>query len=101
METMIRLCGDDCWTGVIDDPAPRAIRWARRELAREKSPAWSKYHYTEGNGLFTACGGPVVLFGADGSPQEHELGRVDCNRCLARMKPREQVAVESAGSTSA
>ncbi len=81
----MHLCCDDCWTGEIDDAEPRAIRWATRGLAREVSPAWGKFHYTEGNGLFTACGVPVVLFEVDGSPQEKELVRVDCRRCLTRM----------------
>lgn len=81
-----RLCRDDNWTQVLDDPAPRAVRWALREVLRKFSPDWTKWHYTEGNGSFTACGEVVVPFRVDGSPQESELRDINCGRCLSRMK---------------
>ena len=79
-----RLCGIDAWTEIMGDPAPRAVRWAKRELRGEVE--WTRWHYTEGNGLFTACGMPVQLFTADGSPAEAALTKVDCRRCQACMK---------------
>ena len=82
-----RLCRKDNWGQVLDDPAPRAVRWATRLVSRLfNEPDWGKWHYTEGNGSFTACGQPVVLFEVDGSPQEHSVDRVTCRRCLAKMR---------------
>lgn len=81
-----RLCQDDNWTRVLDDPAPRAVRWAVRDIQRRFTPDWSKWHYTEGNGSFTACGEAVVPFAVDGSPEEEEVAKVTCKRCLAKMK---------------
>jgi hypothetical protein len=46
------------------------------------SPDWTKWHYTEGNMLHTACGLPVVAFMADGSPQLDGLHKINCKRCL-------------------
>lgn len=84
-----RICGFDNWNGagVIDDEesAPRAVRWATRELRRMHSPDWTKWHYTEGNGAHTACGQPVVLFVVDGSPETADIRKVDCKRCLNAM----------------
>lgn len=76
-----RLCGTDAWHGMLDDPAPRAVRWASRVNAVNE-PVWSKWHYTEGNGLHTACGQPVILHLADGSPETSDLMDVTCARCL-------------------
>lgn len=78
-----RLCCDDAWTDVLDDPAPRSVRWAKREVHGDVQ--WTRWHYTEGNGLFTACGMPVQIFTADGSPQFSDLADVDCLRCLDSM----------------
>ena len=88
---MNRVCGEENWAGCENhSPAetePRAVRWARRYLKRAFNPDWSKWHYTEGNGLHTACGRPVVLFEIDGSPQEHGVGKVNCKLCLRQLKP--------------
>lgn len=86
-EDFPHLCQHDNWSesAIIDDPAPRAVRWATREMHRDFSPDWSKWHYSEGNGCFTACGQPVILFAVDGSPQERELPMINCRRCLAKM----------------
>lgn len=87
-----RICPPDNWTkGSSNSPQenePRAIRWATRTLARAfNDPDWGKWHYTEGNGSFTACDSPIVLFQADGSPQENQsLTKVTCKRCLAKMR---------------
>lgn len=82
-----RLCCDDNWTQVLDDPAPRAVRWAVRVLpSRFNEPDWGKWHYTEGNGAFTACNMPVVAFAVDGSPQEAPTKQVSCQRCLRKMQ---------------
>jgi hypothetical protein len=82
-----RLCVQDNWTSVLDDPAPRAVRWAKRNLSRVfNDPDWGKWHYTEGNGSFTACGEVVVPFMVDGSPQEGGLQRISCKRCLSIIK---------------
>lgn len=87
MTDQTRICRDDNWGRVLDDPAPRAVRWAKRTLDRMfNSPDWSKWHYTEGNGFFTACGDAVVPFEVDGSPQEAAIDRVECKRCLSKMK---------------
>jgi hypothetical protein len=80
-----RLCSPDTWDSVLDDPAPRAIRWAVRDNKQLFAPEWSKWHYTEGNGLFTACSLAVVPFGVDGSPEEKDLRAVTCKRCLKKM----------------
>lgn len=87
-EPPVKLCQSDNWGSVLDDPAPRSIRWATRQLSRMfNDPDWSKWHYTEGNGAFTACGRVVIPFEVDGSPQEYCLSRVNCKRCKAKMKP--------------
>jgi hypothetical protein len=49
-------------------------------------PDWGKWHYTEGNGYFTACGQAVVPFEVDGSPQEGGLGKITCRHCKAKLK---------------
>jgi hypothetical protein len=46
-------------------------------------PDWGKWHYTEGNGAFTACGEPVRPFLVDGSPQEGGIANITCRRCKA------------------
>ena len=81
-----RLCGPSAWEGVLDDSSPRAVRWAS-ETGRDifADPKWSKWHWTEGNGLFTACGQAVLLFTADGSPAEGAIEKVNCKRCRAQM----------------
>ena len=79
----------------LDDPAPRAVRWATKLLQREFTPAWSKWHLTDGNGSFTACGVRVVPFIVDGSPQERGPNRLTCRRCAAisaRRTPTEPPA---------
>lgn len=83
-----RLCCEDNWKGVLDDPNPRAIRWAQRTLAsRFDDPDWGKWHWTEGNGAFTACKRVIVLFAVDDSPQEDQsLTRITCGTCLSMMK---------------
>lgn len=82
----IRLGPKDNWVGSISDPEPRAIRWAARD-DRFSNPVWSKWHYTEGSGTFSACGWPVILFEVDGSPEEFaDLSQVTCKRCLAKMR---------------
>lgn len=86
----MRILGDENWKGceshTEEEGAPRAVRWATRSLQRLLSLAWSKWHYTEGNGLHTACGHPVVLFGADGSPQEAPIDKINCKHCLKVVK---------------
>lgn len=91
-----RLCQEDNWNRVLDDPAPRAVRWAVRNIERRFTPDWSKWHYTEGNGAFTACGEAVVPFAVDGSPQEQEVSRVTCNRCLRKMQSANTEAMRHA-----
>lgn len=51
------------------------------------TPDWSKWHYTEGNGFFTACGRSVVPFIVDGSPQEANLAKINCRACRAKIRP--------------
>lgn len=77
------FCRTENWTLVMGDPSPRAVRWARRE-DRMGGMCWTKWHYTEGNGAFTACGSVVALFTCDGSPQEGDVVQVNCSRCLSR-----------------
>lgn len=72
------------YRGEEDDP--RAVRWATRWLHRDFSPDWTKWHFTEGNGSFTACGAAIQIFTMDGSPQEGRLQRINCHRCLAVMR---------------
>jgi len=79
-----RLCREDNWDLVFSDPVPRAVRWSRRQ-DRFSNPVWTKWHYTEGNGAFTACGQAVVLFEVDGSPQEMDLSQVNCRHCRASI----------------
>ena len=79
-----RLCCADAWTGYCDDPEPHAVRWARR-TDRFRDAVWGKWHYTEGNALFTACGENIVPFEVDGSPEEREIEAVTCKRCLSKM----------------
>jgi len=82
-----RLCTQDNWNSVLDDPSPRSVRWATRTLSRAfNDPDWGKWHYTEGNGAFTACGVAVVPFMVDGSPQEGDLKRITCRRCQSIIK---------------
>ncbi len=74
--TSSRLCPPDNWNSgteinSVEENAPRSIRWATRTLSRMfNDPEWGKWHYTEGNGSFTACGQAVIIFAVDGSPQE-------------------------------
>lgn len=79
-----RLCGPDNWISVLDDPKARAVRWATN-IDRNNDPHWTKWHYTEGNGAFTACGRVVSLMSADGSPAEDEVDRINCRLCLGLM----------------
>lgn len=88
------------YRGEEDDP--RAIRWATRWLHRDFSPDWTKWHFTEGKGAFTACGEAIQIFTMDGSPQEGQLQRINCKRCLGVMRRngistnRELVATQAA-----
>lgn len=85
-EAFVRLGPADNWADSSVSPEPRAIRWATRQN-RFSDPVWGKWHYTEGGGVFSACGWPVVLFEVDGSPQERpDIKRVTCKRCLSMMK---------------
>lgn len=87
-EPAFKLCQEDNWDHVLDDPAPRAVRWALRTLTRMfNDPDWGRWHYTEGNGGFTACGRAIVPFMVDGSPQEAGLEKVECRTCLDKMRP--------------
>lgn len=81
------LCNSETWIEVIDDSSPRAVRWVGETSGNDvfNDPRWSKWHWTEGNGLFTACNRAVVLFMADGSPQEGGLVDINCKACLAKM----------------
>ena len=79
------LCQKDNWSTQSDDPEPRAVRWATRIQARTLSPAWTHWHYTEGNGFFTACGSAVIPFVLDGSPEERPVGSVTCKLCFGKM----------------
>lgn len=81
---VVRICSADAWTGELSEPAPSATRWATREV--RGSPQWTRWHYTEGNHLFTACGKSVQIFTADGSPQNGDLIEIDCIRCLSAME---------------
>jgi hypothetical protein len=89
--TFPRLCVPDNWSHVSDDPAPRAVRWARR-ADMFSNPAWTKWHYTEGNGFFTACKEVVVPFEVDGSPQECDTDRVNCKKCRSAIRRLAAVA---------
>lgn len=73
-----RLGPSDNWVGVIDDARPRAIRWT--EAGR-----WSPWHWTEGAGVFAACGEAVVLFDTEDSPAEGDREQIACPACLERM----------------
>lgn len=81
---VLGICREDTYKDVLGDPLPRAVRWANRS-DRFGNVQWSKWHFTEGNGSFTACGRPVVLFQQDGSPQEHDLDRIECHVCKLRV----------------
>lgn len=85
--TAPRLCREDNWGEVLDDPAPRAVRWSTGRV-HLFSEVFTRWHYTEGNGAFTACGRPVQI-NAEGAhttfPEQGELGKVNCRLCLARM----------------
>lgn len=82
----MRLCQNDNWISVLDDPAPRAVRWATRDIASRFEPDWGKWHWTEGNGAFTACRRPVVPFLIDGSPEEAATAKVNCRVCASKMR---------------
>lgn len=69
-----------------EEDAPRAVRWATRSLNRDFSPDWSKWHFTEGSGSFTACGEVVQLFTMDGSPEDGRVQKINCRRCLGVMQ---------------
>lgn len=94
----MRVCGNENWHGcehhTQDEVAPRAVRWATRMLERLFQPAWTKWHYTEGNGLHTACGQPVITFQVDGSPQDAPVAKIDCKRCL---KVAQRAAAQNKG----
>jgi hypothetical protein len=86
--TRKRLCQDDNWDAVLGDPSPRAIRWSTGEVRGRFEEIWSKWHYTEGNGAFTACRRPILInVGPTTFPEENEdLHKVKCRQCLAAMK---------------
>jgi len=79
----VKLCPDN-WGEVLDDPTPQAVRWASRRTHMETN--WSKWHYSEGNFRLTACGNHIIPFLVDGSPEEADLERVDCRKCLSAMR---------------
>ena len=81
---LAQICPPDNWSKVLDNPAPRAIRWAHTEDVF-RNVKWTKWHYTEGNGFFTACRRPVVPWVVDGSPEERPVDAVSCRLCRARM----------------
>ncbi len=90
-----KITTEDNWChegnrGAEDEP--RAVRWAVRMKEALFEPDWSKWHYTEGSGLHTACQLPVVPFVVDGSPQEAALGKINCKRCLAQMRKHGVIA---------
>ena len=61
---------------------PHAVRWARRELKREESLDYTKWHYTV-DASFTACHRPIPI-GLEGTflPETDDLlERVDCLLC--------------------
>lgn len=80
----LNICRPDNYQSVLGDPSPRAIRWAHRS-DRFGNTLWSKWHFTEGNGGFTACGRPVVLFEQDGSPEEDALAKIECRICRHKL----------------
>jgi hypothetical protein len=85
--TASRLCREDNWVGNIEE-RPYAVRWATRRIASRFDWDWSKWHYTEGNGAFSACGRPVLLAASDGPtfPETNDsLGKVTCRACRAKM----------------
>ena len=79
-----RFCRPDNYDTAYGDNQPRAIRWATRQNIH--SPDWGRWHYTDGNRSFTSCGQPVRIIETDGSPEEGELRKITCRRCLAKMK---------------
>lgn len=83
-----RLCREDNWTGQVLEPAAFSVRWANRRIESRFDWDWSKWHYSEGNGSFTACGRPVLVGATDGPmfPQTFPtLEKVTCRACLAKM----------------
>ena len=79
------LCRDDNWHGNPEEPQARAIRWAT-VTDRFSNKRWTKWHYTEGNGGFTACDEVIVIFAVDGSPEEGDVDKISCAKCLAKMR---------------
>jgi hypothetical protein len=71
------------WEGEHPRAAPRAIRWVAQ--LHQRWQAWSAWHWTEGNGTFTACGQPIAGVSASASPTEGALDQITCAACLARM----------------
>lgn len=87
---MLMICQSDNYfdlQGLPDrETEPQAVRWATRSIGL-LGPDWTKWHFTEGNCNFTACGRPVLLWEVDGSPQHaHRLDLVECKHCLRKMK---------------
>ena len=91
----VHLCRDDNWADLISkEVGSRAVRW---QAAGNAGPAsrmkrilsnMTKWHYTEGNGAFAACGLPVGFASDQGPsfPEEASLEKVNCKNCLARMR---------------
>jgi len=69
-----------------NDDEQCAVRWARR-VNRFKDKQYTKWHATDGEANFTLCGWAVPL-GLDGTflPETHEIEKVDCSRCLAKLR---------------
>lgn len=91
---MLRICQPDNYHGIDALPrseiGPQAVRWATRTI-KLLGPDWSKWHFTEGNCYFTACGLSVLAWEVDGSPQrDPNLDRVECKRCLGKMRAATQ-----------
>lgn len=81
------ICPPANSSDVIGDPNPRAIRWSTGYSESQFRETWTKWHYTDGNGSFTACGAPIVLGrGPSTFPEERDVERVNCRRCLAKMR---------------
>lgn len=90
--SVVRICRAANWENLSTvDVTPRAVRWQKASSSKElrkklKSP--TKWHYTEGNGKFSACGLPVG-FASDGQstyPQIGEIAAIDCENCCRKMK---------------
>ena len=71
------------------EPETYAVRWAQRFVMRYGEVQWTKWHWT-GDGMFTACGRPIVIGAADNCPMfpetDERAERVTCQRCKTRAQ---------------